>query len=203
MNFQAKDLDACYEVLKNLFLLSKNEGDKVESGLKSIITNLQQHWKGNDATIHINNLMDVCKKMNDILNSVKSVSHNVSIPIVKAQTIRNSNGGSGDVGELIPLAEEAPLVFNTLDSTAEYFVDPIGAPADYDELCEVTDTFAIFCNKFNEYKDALFDNWVSGSDRERAVNDFEEFETNVTTYTSKLNNAKNNLETAITNLKDI
>ena len=203
MNFHANDLDGAYETLSALYSLATSDGEKLETSLKTVITNLEGHWKGNDATIHINNLMDVCKGLNLIINNVKYVAHNVSMPIVKAQTIRNSNGGRGNVGEVIPYNEEAPLIFTQLDPTAEYYVDPVGAPADYNELSEVCDLFTVFCNKFHEYKETLLNNWISGSDRERAVSNFEEFESNVSTYTTKLNNAKGNLEIATSNLKDI
>ena len=203
MNFHANDLDSAYEILSNLYSLSTNDGEKIETSLKTIIANLQSHWKGNDATIHINNLMDVCKWLHMIINNVKFVAHNVSMPIVKAQEIRNSNGGRGNVGNIIPYTEGAPLVFTQLDPTAEYYVDPIGAPADYNELSDVCDLFTVFCNKFHEYKEELLNNWISGSNRDRAASNFEEFESNVSSYTTKLNNAKGNLEIATTNLKEM
>ena len=203
MNFHANDLDGAYETLSALYSLATSDGEKLETSLKTVITNLEGHWKGNDATIHINNLMDVCKGLNAIINSVKYVAHNVSMPIVKAQTIRNSNGGRGNVGEVIPYNEEAPLVFTQLEPTAEYYVDPVGAPTDYNELSEVCDLFTVFCNKFHEYKEELLGNWISGNDRDKAVSNFEEFESNVSSYTSKLNNAKGNLEIATSNLKEV
>lgn len=203
MNFQAKDLDGAYNTISELYNLSTNDGEKLELSLKTIITNLQNHWKGNDAVIHINNLMDVYKGLNAVVSSIKYVSHNVSIPIVKVQTIRNSNGGRGNVGDIIPYNEEISAQFVKLDLTEEYYVDPIGAPNDYNELSELCDLFNVFCNRFHEYKEELFDNWVSGSDREKAVSSFEEFEINVDEYKTKLNNAKVNLEYATSNLKDI
>jgi len=153
MNFHANDLDGAYETLSDLYLLATSDGGKLETSLKNIITNLEGHWKGNDATIHINNLIDVCKGLNALINNVKYVAHNVSMPIVKAQTIRNSNGGRGNVGEVISYNEEAPLIFAQLEPTNEYYVDPVGTPADYNELSDVCDLFTVFCNKFHEYKE--------------------------------------------------
>ena len=203
MNFHASDLDGAYDTLNNLYLLSTKDGEKIESKLVEIIFNLQKHWKGNDATIHINNLIDVYKGLNSIINCVLYVAHNVSIPIVKAQTIRNANGGRGNVGNLISYNQETRVSFEQLDITAEYFVDPIGAPFDYNELCEVCDLFKLFCTNFSQYKDELLNNWTSGNDRDKAINEFGEFETNVSMYISKLNNAKGNLEVAVSNLKEV
>ena len=46
-------------------------------------------------------------------------------------------------------------------------------------------------------------NWISGTNRDKAVSDFTEFESNVLSYTKKINEAKDNLGTATSNLKQI
>ena len=203
MNFHANDLDGAYETLSAFYVLSTGDGEKLVTELKEIIDSLKIHWKGNDATVHINDLIDVCKGLNGIVNSVKIIAHNVSIPIVKVQTIRNSNGGNGNVGEIIPYNQEIPLLLTKLDNTSEYYVNPTETPVDYNKLCEVCDLFTIFCDRFHEHKDKLLNNWVSGNDRVRVVTEFEEFESNVSSYILKLNNAKSNLGVAIANLKEI
>lgn len=203
MDFHANNLDGAYTTLSNLNALASGEGTTMETKLKNVISNLQLHWKGNDATVHINNLMDVCSGLDDIINSVMMVAHNVSIPIVNAQTIRNSNGGMGDIGTVIPYNQQAPLTFQKLESTTEYYVDPVGAPKDYFELCDVCTTFTGFCNKFSQYREELMNNWISGTNRDKAVSDFTEFESNVLSYTKKINEAKDNLGTATSNLKQI
>jgi len=203
MDFHANNLDGAYTTLSNLNALATGDGATMETNLKNVISNLQLHWKGNDAAVHINNLMDVCSGLDTIINSVMIVAHNVSMPIVNAQTIRNSNGGMGDVGSVIAYNQQAPLLFQKLESTTEYFVDPIGAPKDYSELCDVCNSFTSFCSKFTQYREELMNNWMSGTNRDKAVSDFEEFESNVSNYTKKLNEAKDNLGNATSNLKQI
>lgn len=203
MDFHANDLDGAYATISAFNALASGEGATMTSNLKKVIGNLQIHWIGNDATIHINNLMDVCGGLDSIINSVMAVAHNVSIPIVNAQTIRNSNGGDGDVGNVISYNQQAPLGFQKLSTTTEYYVDPVGAPNDYVELCNICNSFTSFCNKFSQYREELMGNWTAGTDRDRAVSDFSEFESNVSDYTKKLNEAKDNLENATSNLKNI
>lgn len=203
MNFHAKDLDGAYEILNQLHMLSISDGSKIETRLKGVITNLKDHWKGNDAVKHINGLMNVCGGMHVIIDTINLAAHTVSEPIIKAQTIRNSNGGVGDVGMPIAYQEQEPLLFEKLDATSEYYVDPTGAPADFVDLCDICDSFKSFCNKFHDYKVELINNWVSGSNREKIVSDFEEFESSVATYTMQMESAKSDLEIATSNLKNI
>ena len=203
MDFSAKDLDGAYRTLSNLNALATGDGITMETNLKKVISNLQLHWKGNDATVHINNLMDVCSGLDAIIDSVMLVAHTLSMPIVNAQTIRNSNGGTGDVGTIINYNQRGALLFQRLGTTTEYYVDPVGAPKDYLELCDICETFTRFCSKFTQYKYNLLENWMSGTNRDKAVSDFDNFETNVFNYTKKLNEARDNLGTATSNLKQI
>ncbi len=203
MDFHANDLDGAYTTLSELNTLAVNDGVTMETNLKNVIDNLQIHWKGNDASGHINNLMDVCTSLNAIINNIMMVAHNVSMPIVNAQQIRNSNGGLGDVGSIIPYNQQAPLTFQKLEATTEYYVDPIMAPKDHLNLCNMCESFTTFCNKFSQYKEELMNNWISGTNREKMVSDFTEFESNVFNYQKKLSEARDNLGIAISNLKQL
>lgn len=203
MDFHAHNLDSAYQTLSNLSSIANNEGITIEKSLKNVINNLQLHWKGNDAVLHINNLMDVYAGLEAIVESVMVVAHDVSIPIVNAQTIRNSNGGTGDVGSVLLYNQPEKVLFQKLENTTEYYVDPVGAPRDYAELCESYSAFTNFCNKFSNLKEELMNNWISGTNRDKAVSNFEEFASNVSNYNKNLNAAKDNLANAITNLKRI
>lgn len=203
MNFQTKDLDAAYSTLVQLNGLAVSQGVSLIRSLASNIKSLKEHWKGTDATLHINNLIAVYNGLAVIVSDVTAVAHNVSIPIVNAQTIRKSNGGSGDVGEVISLYDGFVENIALLESTTEYYVDPAGAPNDFATLSDICERFNSFYTTFQAYKADLMGNWIAGSDRGKAENDFEQFETNATTYTKSLTEAKDNLGTAISNLSQI
>jgi len=203
MDFHVNNLDGGYLTLCNLNALATNDGILMETTLKDIINKLQLHWKGNDATNHINNLMDVCIGLEAIINTVMLVAHNISKIIVNVQTIRNSNGGMGDVGTIIQYNQQQPLAFKKLDSTVEYYVDPVGAPKDFYELSDLCESFVNFCSKFSQFKNELMNNWLSGTNRDKVLSDFEEFESNISEYIKKLKDAKNNLEIATSNFKQL
>ena len=93
MNFQANDLDAAYETITQFEHLAKTSGFNLASNLNSLIGRLKKDWKGTDATLHINNLIDVYDGIREIVQNVLIVAHNTSGAIVSVQNVRHSNGG--------------------------------------------------------------------------------------------------------------
>ena len=203
MNFQATNLDGAYESLKSLNQLASAKGKNLSTGLGVIIGKLKSDWKGSDATLHINNLIDVYTGVATIVENVHVVAHNASKPIVDAQTIRNSNGGSGEVGVVFPTSEDSIVSIEKLGDTAEYYVDPTAAPQDLSVLQTLKETFDSFCTEFTSFKDELLNNWTGGADRDRVVSDFEQFEADAANYKKYFSEAEQTLSIAISNLKQI
>ena len=202
MNFEAKNLDESYNQIKKLNDLSMNEGNELSQTLYSNINSLQKNWKGTDATKYINDLILVYEAMCRLVTEISSVSNEVSKPIVKAQTIRNLNGGRGEIGQLLQKKEVTPIAIEKLEDTAEYFVSP-DATTDYDNLNTLTENFVKFEEKFLNSKEELLNNWTVGSDRPRAIYIFNDFESNSGSYKKTLNEVKQNLSTAISNMTNL
>lgn len=203
MDFRAENLDGAYETLNSLNTLATTQGSNLVSNLSNLIGRLKTHWIGSDATVHINGLIDVYKGVATIVSNVQTVAHNASMPIVNAQTIRNSNGGSGEVGTVIPASSGEISAIDYAADTTEYYVDPNGAPQDLTTLTAEKGAFDRFCSQFTSLKEELLNNWSSGSNRDKAVSDFEQFESDVATFTKTFNDAETNLSTAVSNLKQI
>ena len=203
MNFQASNLDMAYETLNSLNNLASTNGQNLVNNLKNLIARLKNDWKGSDATVHINNLIDVYTGVSTIVENVHIVAHNASAPIVQAQTIRNSNGGVGNIGVVIPSGSGAIEVIETLASTTEYFVDSMAAPNDLVSLTAEKGAFDRFCTEFTRLKEELLSNWTSGSNREKAIADFEQFEADSTKYRGFFSEAEANLTIAVNNLKQL
>lgn len=202
-NFYAKDLDGAYEKIRELDVITTKEGIELETNLKTLIGNLRNHWKGNDANIHINNLMTVCRGLHTLIDEINSINHNASESVIKVQEVRNMNGANGNVGGVIPLQERETLVFEQLDPTIEYYLDPVNSASDYNSLANVCDMFDSFCKDIYRCKEELLSNWVSGSDHEKAVAAFSEFESNVASYRQSLNKSRDDLYAANKNLRNI
>ncbi len=203
MNFQATNLDSAYETLSSLDKLAATEGQNLVNNLKSLIGRLKNDWKGSDATLHINNLIDIYTGVATIVDNVHVVAHNASLSIVQAQEIRNSNGGGGNVGVVIATGAGDIETIETVPPTTEFFCDPTKAPADLTTMTAEKGAFDRFCTEFSRLKEDLLSNWTSGSNRDKAVSDFEQFEADSAKYKNSFGEAEGNLSTAVSNLKQL
>ena len=201
MNFCANNLDNAYQTICDLFTYSVFNCEKFKQDLRLVISNLQLHWRGSDASFHINNLSSVLTELYSLINDVQNIAHSTSVAISKAQILRSFTGGSNNVGDIIPVSEENPEHFSVIDTTEEYYIDYLGAQTDYNELSEFSELFTKFCNKFHDYEDELFKNWESGTDRDNVLIQFEEITKKISDYVQKITNAKDNLGTALLNLQ--
>ena len=201
--FQATNLDSAYTHIKAMYNLATGRGEELASSLSSTITSLMGNWKGSDATLHINNLIGVYGKLCVLIGDVSRVAHNVSIPIVEAQTIRSANGGSGNVDTVISEYDVNMTTFDTLEDTAEYYVDPDGAKNDYNALSSLCDEFNRFQNTFGTHKDNLLDVWLDGCDREAAINTMDEFLSNAQSCYTTIGDAASYLQIAVNNFEGL
>ena len=202
MDINVNNLDLGYEQSKELNLLVKKDGELLLNNLYTNITNLKLHWIGSDATLHINNLITVYEALGALLTDAKKITADVGNRMIAIQRVRNANGGGGKVGD--ELSDEAPSsqVIAKCAETTEYNVD-LKASEDYSLLVDECEQFSDFVNNFDKEKEALFDNWVAGVNRDSAVSNFEKFKSNSETYNKYLLDAKNNLDIAIQNFSKI
>lgn len=202
MNINVRDLDLGYSQCEELNNLSKNSGTNLINNLSTDINNLKAHWKGTDATVHINNLIKVYDALVALVTDAKVITCNSGSAISTIQEVRRSNGGSGNIGG--PLDGNAPDVTSLpiVESTSEYFCDP-SARTDYTLLEQICSDYSSFINNFRSQKDALMSNWTAGANRENAVKVFDEFDSNSETYNKYLTDAKENLEIAVSNLSQL
>lgn len=202
-NFQTTNLDMAYTHIKAMYNLVTVQGEELASSFSSIINSLMSHWKGSDATLHINNLISMYQSFCPLIGDVTRVAHNVSIPIVEAQTIRSANGGSGNVDAVISEHDVTQTTFNSLGDTVEYYVDPDGAKADYTNLSTLCDDFNRFQNTFSTHKDNLLEVWTDGVDRNNAINIMDEFLSNAQSCYRVIGDAANNLQIATKNFESL
>ena len=199
MNINVNNLDLGYNQCEELNTLVKTSGEKLISELGSDINNLKVHWKGSDATKHINNLVKVYDALVAIVTDAKAVTADAGNKIIAIQEVRRSNGGAGTVGAMLSNNAPDASAIQPAEETTEYYCDP-AARSDYNQLVQICSDFVTFKNQFQSQKDELLSNWTAGANREQAVNNFNEFESNTDTYNKYLTDAKDNLEIAVSNL---
>lgn len=202
MNINVRDLDLGYTQCEDLNTLSKNDGTNLINNLSTDITNLKAHWKGTDATVHINNLIKVYDALVSLVTDAKGVTASAGARISAIQEVRRANGGSGNVGGVLDSSAPDASSMQTVEETSEYYCDP-SARTDYSLLETICTDYSSFISKFTSQKDALLSNWTAGADRENAVKIFDEFSSNSETYNKYLTSAKENLGTAVSNLSQL
>lgn len=202
MDINVRDLDLGFTQCEDLNNLSKNSGTELINDLGTNINNLKVHWKGTDATEHVNNLIKVYEALIALVTDAKAITDFAGGRIRAIQEVRRANGGSGNVGGALdgtaPDASGLPAV----EPTNEYFCDP-SSKSDYDLLDKICTDYSNFINKFSSQKDALMSNWTAGANRENAVKVFDEFSTNSSKYNQLLSNAKENLRIAVSNISKL
>ena len=202
MDINVTHLDEGYNQCANLNNFASTKGEKLISDLESTITNLKLHWVASDATVHINNLINVHDALVALITDAKADTADAAERIIAIQTIRSANGGGGLVGD--PLSSSAPKsnVLVKCDDTSAYNVDP-SAKDDYFMLQEECTSFSSFVSEFTQMKDELFNNWQQGANRETAVSNFSKFADNADTYNTYLTSARDNLGIAVSNLSQL
>lgn len=202
MDINVSNLDLGYSQCEDLNRLGTETGGELVNRLGQNITNLKAHWIGSDATANINKLIVVHKALEAIVSDAITVSAAAGNRIVAIQEVRNMNGGGGNVGAALNKNVPTDLAIADCSDTSEYFVDPAAAN-DYATLQGICTDYNDFKDSFSAIKDELLQNWTAGSDRERAVAAFNEFTQNADTYNKYLNEAKEILGIAVSNIQQI
>ena len=202
MNIEVADLDKGYTQCSELNTLSSTKGEQLISSLEGDITTLRNNWKGNDATVHLNNLIKVHDALVAVVTDAKALTSAAGGAMSDIQRVRSANGGAGPVGGDLPNTPPKSITIPVVPETQEYYCKP-AAEADYNTLTEICNNFQSFASDFKSQKDALLQNWTAGCNHETAVAKFGEFENNSADYYSIITKAKENLATAIANIKKV
>ena len=202
MDINVTNLNLGYEQCERLNTLVRNSGETLLGELAGNISSLKAHWIGSDATNHINNLIVVYEALAALLTDAKAITADVGNKMIAIQTVRNANGGGGSIGTELPSNAPDTQTIERGGETAEYNVDP-SAKADYQLLVEECSEFSRFVSEFKSMKDELLSNWTAGVNREQAVSNFNNFESNSDTYNKYMTDARDNLEIAISNIEKL
>lgn len=198
MDIRVNNLDLGYEQCSELSKFINNNGHDLMAKISNNINNLKMHWIGNDAMVHINNLIELDEMLGKLINGALDVTHNAAESMIKLQTIRQMNGGNGEIGSSLPIGTD----FNTIarvQSTTEYYVEP-SSLNDLVTLKEIHSDYQNFIRNIITMRDDLFSNWTLGARIESAKSMFEEFINVSDKYDSFIINAIDNLEIATRNI---
>lgn len=198
MDIRVTNLDLGYDQCKGLNDLANRSGQSLMNELKDNVGKLKIHWVGNDAMVHINNLVDLYRFLGELVSGAMSVTSTAAESMIRLQSIRQANGGMGEIGNRLPMDITTSLLSN-VNSTTEYYVEP-AALNDLNDLEKIYDSYKEFISNFNSKKDELFSNWTMGADIDKAKSRFEEFSNISVKYDGYLADAIENLRKACNNI---
>ena len=202
MNISINDLDRGYTQISDFNTYVNNEGVRLFQKMESNISSLRVNWIGSDATVQINNLIQVHDALVALVTDAKKVTSYAGERIIAMQNVRRANGSAGSVGSELDSAEPSHQTISQVPETAQFDVKP-GAVNDLATLTEICGEFEKFSSTFTEKKNELFSNWTDGADIATAKQCFQTFEENASTYATYLNKAKENLEIAVSNIQKL
>lgn len=199
MDINVNNLDLGYEQCEGLNRLANNKGQELMSDLSNNIANLRVHWVGNDAMMHINNLIELHSYLGRMISAALEVTSNAADAMIAIQEIRRANGATmGNVGTKLPSSTSFNSIAN-VTATTQYYVEP-AAVTDLNELKNIQSNFNEFMSMFKSQRDELFSNWKAGANKGNAEARFQEFVDLSNKYNSYLDNAIDNLEKATKNI---
>lgn len=199
MDINVNNLDLGYDQCAELNKLVSNKGQDLMSDLSSNIGNLRVHWVGNDAMMHINNLIELYSYLGRMVSAALEVTSTAADAMIAIQEIRRANGATiGSVGTKLPAYTSFNSISN-VTSTTQYYVEP-AAVSDLGTLRGIHDSFNEFMSSFKSMRDELFSNWKAGANRGNAETRFQEFVDLSNKYNSYLEDAIVNLDKATKNI---
>lgn len=196
-----RNLDLGYEQCSDLYNAVKQGGESLLANLRTVYMGLNSHWKGTDATLHINQLVDIHTAVNTFVADTGNAVAYAAEKISQVQEVRRANGSSGMVGELLSqLSEQERL--QKIEETNEYSCTP-EARDDYQNLAQVCTEFDTFVQTVHEKTEDLMNNWIDGNERDKVVKNSQEFENLAEDFKRYLSETRNALDIAVSNLSQI
>ena len=196
-----QDLDLGYDQCRDIYSLIKNDGTNLLTNIKNVVDGLRTHWKGTDATLHINQLVNVYDGVDTFITEVGNDMSFASKKIVEVQEVRRANGASGKVGEALSSCEKTETPAK-VDDTPEYNCMP-EASNDLKTLIQIVEQFDSFTTRIKEDSNELLQNWTAGNDRDKVVRNFSKFEEDSVEYKKSIVESRDALEVAVTNMARI
>ncbi len=199
MNHKVENLPRLYEDAEKLYTdVVKGKADGIINNLSSAINTLKNSWKGKDAGVQINNVVEVYNGMAAIRNALAILARDSSHVAVDYMEIQRMNSASTTVEGPVTIDEEKPMMApysddrDTIDITSE-------AVNGKSQLDAVNDQYDNFATSVKTYHDAIMNNWQAGPRRNDAQAAFEEFEGNAERYKKILVEVSQSIATALKN----
>ena len=199
MNHKVEDVGILYEDSKELFnVVVKDQADGIIRDLNAAITTLKNSWKGADAGVQINNVVDVYNGMISIRNALAHLAVDSSLVAVNYRDIQRLNSANMDALEPVELDMELQNMepYSDTKNTIDITTEAVNGRA---KLDSTNDTYDDFVTSVDRHYNAIMDNWLAGPGRSNAENAFVDFMDNAGKYKQILEDVSKSITTALAN----
>lgn len=199
MNHKVNDVEQLYIDAKNLYTqVVQEQADGIIDALNSAINTLKNSWKGADAGVQINNVVDVYNGMVSIRNALAVLAKDSSTVAAGYRDIQRLN--SANIGALTPITIDGTKVrmepYTDTRDTIDITPEAVGGKS---KLDSTNDSYDSFKNAVDMHYNAIMDNWQAGPGRNNAEGAFSEFMSNANKYKQTLEEVSRSIATALSN----
>lgn len=195
-NVQQLHDDAMY-LYNNLVVGGENSADYILNNLSQSVDNLKSNWKGRDAGVRIQEIIEVHNAMVAVRNALAQLSSDSSRVAVNYRNIQIANGAGLDELAVINFDTKSRLAGHT-DTADTVDINPqaeVGRNL-IDSANNALDTFRV---EVKTRYDDIMGNWTVGSGRNAAKDAFDSFSANVNKYKETLTEVSSNITKALQN----
>ena len=195
-NVQQLHDDAMY-LYNNLVVGGENSADYILNNLSQSVDNLKSNWRGRDAGVRIQEIIEVHNAMVTVRNALAQLSSDSSRVAVNYRNIQIANGAGLDELAVINFDTKSRLTEHT-DTADTIDINPqaeVGRNL-IDGANNALDTFRV---EVKARYDDIMGNWTVGSGRNAAKDAFDSFSANVNKYKETLTEVSSNITKALQN----
>jgi uncharacterized protein YukE len=190
--------DDAYSLYTNVVIGgSEYSADSIIANLNAGIENLKNTWKGKDAGVQIQNVVQVHNAMVAIRNTLAELARTTSKISADYREIQNSNGAG--LESFSVLSTESRSVLSDYVDNADTIDIVAEANAGKQKIDSANNSIASFISETTKYYNDIMNNWTAGPDRGTYTAAFEEFINKSKSYESTLDSVSESIRTALAN----
>ena len=199
MDHKVRDVGQLYEDARKLYdVVVKEQADGIIADLSSAISTLKDSWKGVDAGVQINNVVDVYNGMAAVRNALAGLAKDSSTVAANYRDIQRLN--SATIDALAPIEVDRTIspmeAYEDNRDTIDITPDAVNGK---NKLDTTNDTYESFKAAVDRYYNAIMENWQAGPGRNNAEGAFSEFMSNANKYKQTLEDVSGSIATALSN----
>lgn len=201
MDLQVTKVDKAYATSESLNNKTVKTSTEISQDMERVLNNMKAHWKGEDATLHINEWIDKYDKLGDYFTELNKTTNHLQNYFVNLQVCRSRVTVNPKVGDVTSEKHDFNPI-STIDTTEEYYFDE-KLLDDFKELQEISKKYDSFVDDVDNNMNEVFQNWKIGIGRDEVGKYYQRIENFSRKLSSEIHAQNDKLETVIHNIEKI